>query len=140
MWRNCGNMSCRCWPDGFGYGVFGVEFGKAPELPLVPVAPGTHGLFTPVLSVGPVPMAALLAPEAVLAPSLLVPAMVAAPFCAPAGACAMAALVLLQTGLVFGVVCANAGKAMAEARAKDSIVVLSGMFPPKPCQDCYAAR
>jgi hypothetical protein len=33
--------------------------------------PGTHGLFTPVLSIGPVAIEALLAPVPVIPPSLV---------------------------------------------------------------------
>ena len=81
------------------YGVLGVEFGKAPVV--WPATPGTHGLMTPVLSVGPVPIAALLAPVAVMPPPLLVSAIEFVDCASLDDEWSMSAFVLLHAGLEF---------------------------------------
>lgn len=99
---------------------YGVLFGIAPVL--LPVVPVTHGLFTPVLSTGPVAIEALLAPDPLFPAPLDVAAIdvwVAVPL---AGVCADKTLVRLQAEFESGFeVWAKAGLTSAKANTKGAI-------------------
>jgi hypothetical protein len=83
-----------------------------------PVVPGTQGLITPVLSVLPVPIDALLAPVPVFPESEEVAAMFVV--CVDDGFCAASAAVWLQAGLAEGGLCANAAPEKATPSASEA--------------------
>jgi hypothetical protein len=92
-----------------------VDPGSAP-VAVLPVEPGTQGFITPVLSVLPVPIDALLAPVPEFPESEEVAAMVV---CVE-GFCVAIVAVRLQAAVAEGGVCANAAAEMATPIASEA--------------------
>jgi hypothetical protein len=94
-----------------------LDPGSAPVV-VWPAVPGTQGLLTPILSVFPVPIEALLAPVPVFPESEVVAAMLVV--CDDAGVCEAIAAVRLQAELAEGEVCANAAPDSAMPQASEA--------------------
>jgi len=94
-----------------------------------PVEPGTQGLITPVLSVVPVPIDALLAPLPVFPESEDVAAIEVVG--EGARACAAIEAVRLQAGLAAGGVCANAAAENATPIASEAEKMNRDIIPSK---------
>jgi len=94
-----------------------LDPGSAP-VAVWPAVPGTHGLLTPILSVFPVPIDALLAPVPIFPESEVVAAMLVV--CDDDGVCEAIDAVRLQAGLAEGAVCANAAPEIARPNASEA--------------------
>lgn len=94
-----------------------------------PAVPGTQGLLTPVLSVFPVPIDALLAPVPVFPESEVVAAMLVV-FDGD-GVCEATDAVRLQAELAEGEVCANAAPEMARPNASEAEKIIRDILSSK---------